>query len=391
MSPAVIVNVGGQNARHPTLNIDDTQILREMEDGLGEDWWHYILVHRVRAGVWITIGPDGEVAADDLSGAAVVPLTKGGEFPVADRPFRVHGHHSASQLAGLRERARTLFAVYGEAVPTTTSADARWIFSDPSHPRFAEPVPQSLVLAAETIIRGSLGMVEETAASGSAQAQPAPRWTVMELVASADKTAWRDEKAGGTALKDKRLVKTHDQSTRPRPLFRAVASQFDTAAVPNVDLFMDSPSAMAEVADSIVGSSLEPVAFGQELIRSSGGTLRSGIGTEMVMHFYTLWCLAVVDGLDLRRLAGAEHVARRLLQQSRALGRSPKSPDFDGLGVYTRHMGECVGRIFSLKFDKYVADTMRDAAQVMKQTRLAREENALEDKNKKKKREKDED
>ena len=91
----------------------------------------------------------------------------------------------------------------------------------------------------------------------------------------------------------------------------------------------------------------------------------------------------MVDRLDCYRLTSAQHLARRVLQVQKAVRRNPRSPDFENLTEYMRHAADATGTVSAPVFDRHVADRQRDEAQVMKQTRLAREENDADEKRKK--------
>ena len=373
MAAAIVIGAQGAHRAAKTLDAPAPQILREMEEGAGQEWHQYWLVHRVRPGVWITIGPDGEVGWDDLAGVDVVPLPRKGSFPIADRPFRGHGAHTPAQLAELRGRARAMALLHDvpglAGVPPT--ADAMWMYADPSHPKFSEEVDASLLAGGERVrVEDSVGLVKFTD----------DRWTFMELVVKKDRDAWLAEKSGGTVLRDKRLTGPVVSATEPWPLFRVVARKFDTASKMDARIFGDSPCAVSEVTESITTSNHEPNAFCSEMLRGSGVGLKSGIGQELQVHFFSLWLLAVVDAIDLRRSATAQHLARRILQQTRALKRNPKAPDYDGLDTYLRHMQGAGGEIRAVKFEAHVAAENRDTAQIMKQNRLQKEEQEAEEK-----------
>ena len=89
MAAPVIVRTLGATAKHLTLDIGEPQILREMTEGDGQDWHHYFLAVRLKPGMWVTVDADGDIAADDLGGIAVIPLLRKAEFPAAERPFDV--------------------------------------------------------------------------------------------------------------------------------------------------------------------------------------------------------------------------------------------------------------------------------------------------------------
>ena len=145
----------------------------------------------------------------------------------------------------------------------------------------------------------------------------------------------------------------------------------------------EGPAAFPEVAAAMSRSGLEPAGFVAQYYQTSGLAPRSALGIEFSYLIHSLWLQAVVDRLDCYRLASAEHLARRVLQVQKAVRRNPRSHDFENLTEYMRHAADATGTVSALVFDRHVADRQRDEAQVMKQTRLAREEN---DEDKKRKR-----
>ncbi len=60
----------------------------------------------------------------------------------------------------------------------------------------------------------------------------------------------------------------------------------------------------------------------------------------------------------------------------RAVKRNPRLPDFEGLSVYLAHTLDETGGVVTTAFDKHIADIKKDAALVLKQERLWREEQA---------------
>ena len=144
----------------------------------------------------------------------------------------------------------------------------------------------------------------------------------------------------------------------------------------------EGPAAFPEVAAAMARSGLEPAGFVAQYYQTSGLGPRSALGIEFAYLIHSLWLLAVVDRLDCYRLTSAEHLARRVLQIQKAVRRNPRSPDFENLTEYMRHAADATGTVSAPVFDRHVADRQRDEAQVMKQTRLAREENDADEKRK---------
>ena len=120
---------------------------------------------------------------------------------------------------------------------------------------------------------------------------------------------------------------------------------------------------------------MEPITFIQTMISRTGLTPKSSIAIELQVQFWTLWSMVVIDKLHVTKLASAEHVARRILQQLEAVRKNSRSPDYTGLDAYMSH---CVDATESLcrtsGLDKHIASHMKDEAQILKSQRQAREE-----------------
>ena len=373
-APLVVQGAGGANARHLTLDVQEAQILLGMEgDGVTEPYEHFVLLTRLRPGVWICAAPDGTLSVDDLAAEdEVIPLPRAGAFPIQGRPFLCHGTHSDAEMSALRAQAMRLAEIHGAAVGPVAAAAAGdvetcWVYSDPAQKEFSKEVPiATLATAGRVETRGAVGLVQMDAVGGAAAV-----WTTMERLKRSDLTAWMTEKREGPG-RDRRLTTTRAVVGKPLPLFRDAVGKFDPAAV--VNPVFEGPSAVDEVTKSASSSGLEPAGFAAEFLRESGVGQRSGISIEYMYHWWTLWAMAVYDGFDLRHSVAAEHVARRIMQQQRAIRKSPKSPDFDHLEAYVQHSTDTRGLVKSTRFDQHISSVQRDEAFIMKNQRLTREE-----------------
>eukprot|EP00971_Amphidinium_carterae_P175159 3472236-Amphidinium_carterae.2 len=86
------------------------------------------------------------------------------------------------------------------------------------------------------------------------------------------------------------------------------------------------------------------------------------------------------DQVDVSNLASAEFLARWLLMLEAATKRNPRAPDFTSLDSYLSHAYDAFGGIVVSDFTKYIADEQKTEAQILKQSRLWREERDAEDK-----------
>ena len=65
---------------------------------------------------------------------------------------------------------------------------------------------------------------------------------------------------------------------------------------------------------------------------------------EFTLLVYALHFLLCADLFDVSHLAGAEHLSRRILVILKAVRRSPKNPDFEGLDGYQLHLQDSSGQ-----------------------------------------------
>ena len=124
-------------------------------------------------------------------------------------------------------------------------------------------------------------------------------------------------------------------------------------------------------------SGLDPPAFAMQWENSSGVAPRSAVALEHRLGIMQLGLAVCQDRLDVTQLASIEHLARRLLQIEKAVRRNPKAPDFEGLNRYLDHVTDPASGAAAPLFDQHIADEMKVDANILKQTRLARETFAL--------------
>jgi hypothetical protein len=162
-------------------------------------WHHRILMERVSGARWIVVTPTFAIEVTDLSEAEDVrTLERYGEMPAECRPLFSFEPIDMADLDGLRWRCRSYADVLGVAAPDPTGhGDAEWLFADPSHERFAEPVPGVLMSGGRALIRGSVALVQEDLLANDV-------FTYAERVRSDDRPRWSAEKRAG-AGRDPRL------------------------------------------------------------------------------------------------------------------------------------------------------------------------------------------
>ena len=370
----VVIGAGAApHANHLTLDIPERQVLLRMDD-TPQRYWHHLLMMRVSGSQWITCDPDGTVIVEDLGPEEIVPLTRASVFPVAGRPYLAFREQTEAEMAAIRARALALAEVHGVAIPAPTAiTSVMWVFADPSHPMFGHEVPAALVADGQsTRVGGSVGVVNY-----DAEDSRGAEWTHMERITRSDLQKWIAEKREGSG-RDPRLSALREPvSVIARATFReALAGCNQTSKLKTNGLF-DGPLAWPELAAGITRSGLEPQAFIANYMHTSGINPRSALAVEFQYLIYSLWVFTVVDRLDPYQNSTVEHLARRALQIQKAIKRSPKSPDFDGLGDYMRHAADASQALQTPEFDKHVAEKQKQDSWIMKNQRLQREESEM--------------
>jgi hypothetical protein len=83
-----------------------------------------------------------------------------------------------------------------------------------------------------------------------------------------------------------------------------------------------------------------------------------------------------VDQISPSTTATGEFCARKVIQIQRAVQRNPKQPDYEGLDVMMSHPVNELGGAVTRNFTAWVADQQKSEAQVLKQMRMFKEEQA---------------
>ena len=200
----------------------------------------------------------------------------------------------------------------------------------------------------------------------------APRWVFVEKVLPEHRGNWLLDKHLGAGRDPRLTTLPVPAGARPVP-FRDAVVVFERGVEPARPRF-EGPCACEEILNFFDGTGMEPSGAMQGYFAAQGISSGSALAREMTIHAHTLWLLWCVDRYQVARSSAAQHVSRRLLQQLAAVRRNPKSPDFEGLEPYMRHVGDLGGMMRAPKFDSWVATSMKDLAQVQKQARMVKEE-----------------
>ena len=374
MPPVVVPNAPGAGHDHQTLDVPERQVLEAFREDIFMHHARLLMIHIANA-VWIVATPTLDVYSADFAGEEVTPLRRASAFPLGERPFFTFAILTADELLGLRQRAQALAAVLGvaaAAIPAALATVHKWLFSDPAIVEFLTEVPTDLIEQGEpnTVIREQMALISRPDPANAGQRL----WTVAERVADGAKAQWVSEKREG-AGRDPRLSSVAFDATKARPLFRDAVLGMNKAAGVDSGIF-SGPSATVELVNGLILTGLEPPGYHATWERTSGVGPKSAVCREHQHLWMMIWYLAVVDRLDIFTNTAAEHTSRRILQIQKAVKKNPSSPDFTGLEVYGQHLMDSGGAISTSQFDAHVATTQKAEAFFLKQTRLAREEEA---------------
>ena len=387
---ARLVRAAGPTSTLTTFDIPEQQVLMEMEGG-GEGMYHlHVLHYRLGSGRWVTSDSDGELAVDDLSELQVVPLLRKSAFPEAGRPFRIPKDYTDGEWRGLRARAKQLAIIHGwvppaaAALPDGSAGLDGWFYADTALECFGTEVSaEALSNPAGIHEESSVGIILSDLDGKGAT------WKLAERVLRSDLEDWLADKRSG-AGRDKRLLRRDKKEKRGQhaELLRDISKALSGTLVPD-KLIFEGPSALSEILKSVEASGLEIIGWGNQYLSTCGVAPKSGLAIEFTMAVHTLHYMFCVDGLDGRHLACGEHIGRRLLQIQRAIKRNPKSPDFETLEAYMKHLEDATGQAHAPLFEQHVAEKQKIAAVAMKQDRLTREEVEAAEKRRKDKNKKD--
>lgn len=330
------------------------------------DRWNYelsILFRPVTGTRWAVADPVGEVRVDDLNFEEVIPLTPGALYPSAGRPYRVRDPLLEEWLSTVGQRARALVEQYNAyALVSSLHDSAQWVFADPLHPNFASAVADvALAVPGALVVRGVVALLLYDG-----------RWTNLERVSPSHLDAWRRKKHE-SADRDSRLLGSSGQED-PVP-FREAVAQFEKVAAPPT--CFEGSSAVTQLCSGLTAGELEPPAYINQFIQNSGLGPRTALAAELRCHVRTLHLLASTDRLNLPRIAGAEHVARRVLQMMKMVWKSPRAPDYDGLDAYLSHLSDGEAEIRSMNSDTVVQESRTAEASSSTQRQPPREDEAV--------------
>jgi uncharacterized membrane protein YgcG len=329
-------------------------------------WHHRLLMVHIGEGRWIIATPDFDVQVINLAKFTVKALGRDAPIPQeCGERYMFDSPILPNDLNQLRAEAHRLAEVLGVAatalVTDGKTRDARWLFADPAHDRFGEDVPEQILGdRAKLIVRDSVALVcyEE-------------EWTFGEHVSAADMDDWLESKRTGPG-RDPRLASTDGYKDDRVIVLRDQVRKYKKKDMPGWPFV--GPRAVMELIPAVAKSGHELMVYPTHWIKSSGVSPTASVAIELTMIFVALHLLITFDGINPYNLAAAEHLSRRVLMIQRAVKRSARAPDFDGLDVFVANTFDATGGVITMEFDKWIATTQQSEAIIMKQHRLLREE-----------------
>ena len=381
-NPDAAVTLAGPNRRPDerlTFDVTCRQVLMEIT-GSPSNYEHTLLLERVQGSVWVTLDTDLNMSVEDISEFQLVILGRKSPFPLAGRPFLILAPLDRNRLMEFQSQARAMADLHRNPLVTAGAAagavvapddvDGRWYFADTGHPQFGTPVPIESLSVVEHVRReDECGMIKVM------ETGQQMRWTFMELVPSGKFKQWLTEKRQG-AGRDKRLSPLPEVTGMVAilPLFRECSLHHTRPSVPMVSVY-EGPSAYDELSAAIVGSGMEPLAYGMSLVSQCGLSPKGMAAATIKNIIFTIYLLSVRDRLNASELAAAEHLAGWALQIIEAHRNNPKQADYDGLEGYMVHMQEAgTGVLRAGKFANHIADKHKSHSFILKQFRLSQEE-----------------
>ena len=361
-----------------SLDVPERQVLLYDEDD-ENPWQHRLLIRRLGVGAarWIVITPDHAVEAVDLSTATVRALPRNTVLPedCVEEGCYAFDPISGPDMLRLRAESDALADVLGAPLVDPNVPEghgtAIWLVSDTGNKLFNKEVPTSVTGSVATFtFRQHVGIA---CIEGD--------WMSCEFVEPDDRSEWLDAKRAG-AGRDPRLIEAQRElGTGMRTTLREACPTY--AKAPREGWPFKGPDAVVELLHGILATGLEPQGFISQWKQSSGVSPQSGVAIEFGVHLTTLNHMISFDQINLYHSAAAEMISRRLLMIMRAVRRSPRAPDFEGLDMFLSNSTDTSGAVVTLDFDKYVADVQKADAAIMKQSRMMKEEHEAAAKKKK--------
>lgn len=174
---------------------------------------------------------------------------------------------------------------------------------------------------------------------------------------------------------DLRTVGDHRDSSGARFLsFKDAMTLFRESKF--TDWPFSGPRAVKEYLQAVLSGPGDLPTYHLSWVRSSGVGSGSAITHEHRSLCEALRLAITKDQLDVTNLSSFECLIRRLLVLEMAVARSPGSPDFSGLDVVVESPITAHGSVQATAMSSWVTERLKERAQIAKQSRLYREEQA---------------
>ena len=342
-----------------SLDIKQLQVLFHFPgDAHGFDWHHRVLLKKLGGGKWIVLDPDLAIGRADLNTQAHVVLERNAPFPAAQAlATYAFDPLSKQQLDGCMRRAEAMAMVFDDQ--DVVELDAfNWVVADVHHPSFGAQLSDAEMLNAN--IGFAKGFTEVNGEE-----------VFVEKIKISDLDDWKKQRMGDEG--DLRLLGNHRDSSGARhlPLSFAVGlmreSTFD-------DWKYMGPRAAKEYVTAVRDGPGDLTSYHHQWAKRSGVNEYSSVAHDHKVLTETLRAAIMVDQIDISNLQSFELIVRRLIQHEIAVSRNPQHPDYSGLDVVMQAPTKASGQASVAAFTEYITGQMKDQANILKQSRLWKEE-----------------
>lgn len=350
-----------------SLDVPEPQILLNFPgDANGFFHHHRLLLKRLSPGRWIALSPDYELETIDLNARQHIVLGRRSPFPAHLLPeIYAFDVIPRGDLESYRRRAATMAVVLGDEDMQEIQSQS-WVFSDPQSSKLGTEVrPDAL---ANAVFMGNRGLVEVDGAIEG-----------IEEIPSTDVSGFADKMKGTQG--ELRTIGTHIDSQGKR--FISLSDAFPLMRQSELpDWTFEGPRATQEMLSSVLQGTADLTSYHLQWIQHSGVNQKSSISHE---HKCLIECLRLAicrDQLDVTNLMSMELLTRRIIQLELAVSRNPSSPEFGGLELLMEAPISVGGAASVRAVDTWLTARLKEQANIQKQTRLYREEQAMKYKDK---------
>ena len=343
-----------------SLDVGHPQVLVYYDDDDDGFHWHHrlLLAKAGQAGVWVTATPDHELQIHDLLAQRHIVLNRNAPFPdrCGDEVYAFDPITRADLDSLVRQAKLQARILAGEEVD-----DVQMMVWLVSHPRdmVGDELPQDVVDDENRF----------TQLGGKGIAELRGEIVFVERVAASERDKWRKDRSHGDG--DDRLLGLHYRGGRRfLPLREALSLSREQQYE---DWTFEGPRLAKEYLDAIDEAG-GFTAYQNEWMRKSGVVAGSAAAHEHRTGIETLRLLIEIDQVDPCNLQGVENLCRRQAQIELAVERCPTRPDYSGLDEIMGGPTSETGAASTRKFRTWLGNRQKDRANVLKQTRLEKEE-----------------